>query len=320
MLTKTQLHELYYWLLLNRTLEDRIVSLHRAGRVPGTVYTSRGQEAISVGTAFALEKDDIIAPLLRNTGSLLVRGIKPEEIISQYMGRLSSPTGGRDCALHLGDLRRGIIAPTPVLGSLVPVVAGIALAAKLRKLGVIALTYIGDGGSETSDFHEGLNLAAVRKVPMVLVLENNSWAFSTPAASHAASVDFIARARAYGVSGFEVDGNRIIDVYETTREAAQSAREGRGPALIVAHTMRTGGLPGPGDAWHANRNGMEEWRDRDPIRLLEQHLSEGELASHEQRNRIAERVRVEIDEATARAAEHPFPDGSRALGGVYHEA
>jgi len=319
MLTKTQLHDLYYWLLLNRTLEDRIVSLRRAGEIPGAVQTSRGQEAVSVGTSYALEKDDIVAPLLRNTGSLLVRGFKPEEILAQYMGKGTSPTRGRDCALRMGDLKRGVVASSSSLGSLVPVVAGIALASRMRRLGIVALTYIGDGGSETSDFHEGLNLAAVQKVPMVLVLEENGWAFSTPVSAHAASTDFLARAHAYGVAGFEVDGNDVVEVYETTRRAAEHARNGGGPALIVAHTMRTGGDSGPHDAWFVPKEAVERWKSRDPLRVYEQYLDDGGLVAAEERSRIAEQVRAEVDAAAALAGSRLLPDGIQALGGVYHE-
>lgn len=320
MLTKTQLHELYYWLQLNRMLEDRLVSLQQAGQIPGAIQTSRGQEAVSVATAYALEKEDIIAPLLRNTGALLVRGFKPEELLLQYMGRDGSPTSGRDSALRLGDLKRGVIASISSLGALVPVVAGIALAAKMRRLGIVALTYIGDGGSQTSDFHEGLNLASVQKVPMVLVLEDNGWAFSTPAGAHAASTDFAARARAYGTAGFEVDGNDVAAVYETARKAIEVARDGGGPVLIVAHTLRTGGDSGPDDAWSVPKEIVEKWKPRDPVRVFEQYLSDGGYASAEERSRILERVRAEVDEATTLAGRNPMPEGIRTLGGVYHEA
>ncbi len=320
MLAKTQLLDLYYWLQLNRMLEDRIVSLRRAGKIPGDVHTGRGHEAISVGTAFALEKDDVVVPLLRNTGALLVRGFKPAEILSQYMGKIGSPTGGRDGCLYMGDLNRGIIASVDIIGSQIPVTAGMALAAKLRRQPFVALTYIGDGGSETSDFHEGLNLAAVQKVPMLLVLEDNGWAFATPAAAHAASTDFAARARAYGVAGYEVDGSSVVDVYETTCKAAQEARSGGGPVLIVAHATRTGGDPGVGDAWFAPRNGNEPRKSKDPIRAFEQLLGSGGLAARAELGEIVQRVRSEIDGATAESTGRPFPEGRLALGGVYHEA
>jgi TPP-dependent pyruvate/acetoin dehydrogenase alpha subunit len=320
MLTKSQLHELYYWLLLNRTLEDRIISLYRTGKIFGNVYTGRGQEAISVGTAYALGKNDIIAPMLRNTGSFLVRGFTPEEILAQYMGKSTSPTGGRDCGLNMGDLRRGIVAPIAVLGTLVPVVAGVAIAAKIRKLGVVALTYIGDGGASTTDFHEGLNLAAVCRAPMILVLENNGWAFSTPTRMQTASTNFITRASAYGISGAEVDGNDVVEVYEATRRVLEEVRAGQGTALIVANTMRMGGDSGHDDAWYVPKDEIEKWKSKDPIRRFEKYLTEGGLITPKERDEVVTRVRTEVDDATASASKSPFPEGIQALGGVYRES
>src|SRR5206468_158193 len=142
LLNKVQLHEIYYYLQLNRILEERLVSLYRTGKVVGGVYTSRGQEAISVATAYALESEDMLAPMIRNLGSLLVRGFKPEDALSQYMARTSAPSGGRDCNLHMGDLRKGVVAPISMLGALIPVMAGVALAAKMQKRKIVALTYI----------------------------------------------------------------------------------------------------------------------------------------------------------------------------------
>ena len=319
MLTKSQLHELYYWLLLNRTLEDRIVSLHRTGKIYGNFYTSRGQEAISVGTAYALQRGDIIAPMLRNMGALLVRGINPEEILTQYMGRSASPTGGRECSLNMGDLERGIVAPIAVLGTLVPVIAGVAIAVRMRNLDAVALTYIGDGGASTTDFHEGLNLAAVCKAPMILVLENNGWAFSTPTRMQTACANFITRAGAYGIAGADVDGNDVVAVYETTRRVSAEVRAGRGTALIVANTMRMNGDCGDGDTWYVPKDEIAKWKANDPIRKFEKYLTEGSLITSGERDDLVARVRKEVDDATGAAGNCPFPEAQRALGGVYYE-
>ena len=191
MLNKAQLHELYYWLQLNRRLEEKLVALYRTGKVVGGVYTSRGQEAISIGTAYALEPDDLMAPMIRNLGSLLVRGFRPEDLFAQHMARSTSPTGGRDGNMHIGDLRRGIIAPISMLGALIPVMTGAALAAKMQGRKIVALTYLGDGGASTGDFHEGLNFAAIQKVPLVVVIENNGWAYSTPTSRQTANTEFV---------------------------------------------------------------------------------------------------------------------------------
>jgi TPP-dependent pyruvate/acetoin dehydrogenase alpha subunit len=252
-------------------------------------------------------------------GALLVRGFKPEEILAQYMGKVTSPTGGRDCNLNMGDLRRGIVAPIAVLGTHVPVIAGVAIAAKMRKLNIVALTYIGDGGASTTDFHEGLNLAAVCKAPMVLVLENNGWAYSTPVRMQTANTNFISRARAYGISGAEVDGNDLVEVYETTRKVVEGVRAGQGAALIVANTMRMNGDSGNGDAWSVPKDEIAKWKARDPIRTFENFLNDGGVITPEERDEVVKRVRLEVDEATASASQSPFPEGERALGGVCHE-
>src|SRR5215470_17648506 len=166
-LTRAQHHELYYYLRLNRRVDEQLAALYRQGKVVGGVYSSLGQEAISVGTAFALEAQDFIGPMIRNAGAMLVRGYRPRDFFLQYMARKDGPTGGRDANTHFGDLRRGVIAPISMLGELVPVLAGVGLAAKIRKQKTIALTYVGDGATSTTQFHEGLNFAAVLKLPLI---------------------------------------------------------------------------------------------------------------------------------------------------------
>lgn len=318
MLKKSQLHDLYYWLQLNRILEERLVSLYRTGKVVGGIYTSRGQEAISVGSAYALGKDDWLAPMIRNLGALLVRGFTPRDAISQYLARDTSPTRGRDCNLHMGDLRKGLVAPISMLGALIPVMAGAALAAKMMKKQIAALTYIGDGGTSTTDFHEGVNFAAVNRVPLVLVIENNGWAYSTPTNRQTACTEFVVRARAYGVRGFQVDGNDVLAVYNTTREALDICHQGEGPALIEAKTMRMKGHAEHDSAWYVPPKDLEEWKGRDPIDCYERYLLESRFMTETERDTIVNRVRFEVDQAAESAEQSPFPPGNLALGGVYH--
>jgi TPP-dependent pyruvate/acetoin dehydrogenase alpha subunit len=317
MLDKRQFHELYYWLQLNRTLEERLVLLYRTGKVVGGVYTSRGQEGLSVATAYALQKDDILAPMIRNSGALLVRGFSPRDLLTQYMARRTSPTGGHDGNLHFGDLRRGVVAPISMLGALIPVMAGAALAMKMQKSRRVALTFIGDGGTSTTDFHEGLNFAAVQKVPLVLVIEDNGWAYSTPTRLQTGNPDFSTRARAYGVTGFDVDGNDVVAVYETAHEAVELARNGRGPVLIAAKTMRMKGHAEHDDAWYVPKELLDQWRERDPILRFEQYLSGGGFMSGAERDIILDRVRSEVDDAAGFAGRSGFPDGTETLEAVY---
>ncbi|HSS45276.1 MAG TPA: thiamine pyrophosphate-dependent enzyme, partial [Thermoanaerobaculia bacterium] len=179
-LTPEQKIEIYRFMRTNRDLEERLVHLYRQGKVLGGLYRSLGQEATSVASAYALEKDDIVGPLIRNLGSVLVMGYSPRDVLTQYMARATAPTGGKDCNLHFGRPERGIVPPISMLGALVAVMAGVALAARLQKRNIVALTYIGDGGTSTGAFHEGFNFAAVQKLPLVLIAENNGWAYSTP--------------------------------------------------------------------------------------------------------------------------------------------
>jgi len=317
--TKTQLHELYYWMQLTRILEEKLVALYRTGKVVGGVYTGRGQEAIAIGTAYALEKEDLLAPMIRNLGSLLVRGFRPEDALAQYLARATSPTRGRDCNLHMGDLGKGVIAPISMLGALIPVMAGAALAVKIQKKRSVALTYIGDGGTSTTDFHEGLNFAAVRKVPLVLVIENNGWAYSTPVARQTANPEFVIRAQAYGVAGFQVDGNDVLAVYEAACKAMDHARQGNGPVLIEAKTMRMRGHAEHDDAWYVPRDEIERWKALDPVDRFERYLRESGSLSDEERDTILRRISREVDRAAELAEQGPLPSGEDAAGGVYHE-
>ncbi len=319
MLGKSELHDLYYWMQLTRILEEKLVLLYRTGKVVGGVYTSRGQEAVSIGTAYALEKDDWLAPMIRNLGSLLVRGFRPEDALAQYLARATSPTEGRDCNLHMGNLAKCVIAPISMLGALIPVMAGIALAAKQQNRRTVALTYIGDGGASTTDFHEGLNFAAVHKVPLVLVIENNGWAYSTPVLKQTSNTEFVSRAQAYGIAGMQVDGNDVLSVYETARRAIRHARQGKGPVLIEAITMRMKGHAEHDDAWYVPKEELAEWRAKDPIERFERYLLENGVVSELERESILERVHTEVDAAARFAEQSPFPAGEHALGGVYHE-
>jgi TPP-dependent pyruvate/acetoin dehydrogenase alpha subunit len=317
MLDRSQLHELYYWMQLNRLLEERLISLYRTGQVVGGLYLSRGQEAISVGTAYALGKDDFLAPMIRNLGSLLVRGVKPEDLLTQYMARQTSPTHGRDGNLHFGDLRKGLVAPISMLGALIPVSTGIALAAKVQKKKVVALTFIGDGGTSTTDFHEGLNLAAVQKVPLVLIIEHNGWAYSTPTRHQTGNTDFMSRAKAYGVAGMRVDGNDVVAVYEITRQALDCARNGAGPVLVVAETMRMRGHAEHDDAWYVPKEEIEYWKARDPIVRFEEYLVQSNFMSDQERAIILKRIASEVDRASEFAINSPLPEGREGRDGVY---
>jgi len=317
MLQKPRLLELYYWLQLNREVEDRLTILYRTGKVVGGLYSSRGQEGISVAAAYALDEGDYLAPMIRNLGAILVRGFSPADIFAQYMARGTSPSGGRDCNIHIGNPVKGLIPPVSILGALIPVMAGVALAAKIQRKKIVAMTFIGDGGTSTGDFHEGLNFAAVHKLPMVVVIEDNGWAYSTPTSRQSANPDFLSRGPAYGVRAFSVDGNDVVAMYETAKEAIGHARRGDGPALVVAKTMRMRGHAEHDDAWYVPKDDLELWKTRDPILRFERHLQESGFMSAEERDMILSRIRSEVDGAAEFAETSPLPDPGAAAGGVY---
>lgn len=316
-LIRSKLHDLYYYLRLNRRVDEQLVNLYRQGKVVGGVYSSLGQEAISVGTAYALAPQDFIGPMIRNVGAMMVRGYRPRDVFLQYMARKDGPTGGRDANTHFGDLRLGVIAPISVLGELVPVLAGIALVSKLRQEKRVALTYVGDGATSTGQFHEGLNFAAVQKLPLLVIVENNGWAYSTPVEKQMAIRDIAERAKAYGMPGIIVDGNDILKVYEVTRTAAERARGGGGPALIECKTMRMKGHAEHDDARYVPKDLLEKWRKKDPLLRFEKYLAEKRLMTAEEKAAIEARIEKEIREDVAFAEASPFPPPEDAARPVW---
>ncbi|MFN7940100.1 MAG: thiamine pyrophosphate-dependent dehydrogenase E1 component subunit alpha [Thermoanaerobaculia bacterium] len=312
--------ELYRWLKLNRLVEERLTNLYRQGKVVGGLYSSRGQEAISVGSAYALEPGDFVGPLIRNLGAMLVRGVAPREVMTQYLARGTSPTGGKDCNLHFGDLARGLVSPISMLGALIPVMAGFAFAAKYRKERFVALTYIGDGGTSTGDFHEGMNLAAVLELPLVVIAEHNGYAYSTPTARQMKIKDLAQRAAAYGIPAAIVDGNDVLAVYEATRAACARARSGGGAQMIEVKTFRMKGHAEHDDAGYVPKELFERWRERDPIERFERHLLAAGLAQPAQLEEILARLHAELDADVDFALASPFPPPERAREGVYEES
>jgi TPP-dependent pyruvate/acetoin dehydrogenase alpha subunit len=306
-LTRRQLHDLYYYLRLNRRVDEQLVSLYRQGKVVGGVYSSLGQEAISVGTAYALEAQDVIGPMIRNVGAMMVRGYRPRDVFLQYLARQDGPTAGRDANTHFGDLALGVIAPISMLGELVPVLGGVALAAKLRREKRVALAYVGDGATSTGQFHEGLNFAAVQKLPLLVIAENNGWAYSTPVEKQMAIRDIAERAQGYGMPATIVDGNDVLKVYTATRVAADRARRGAGPTLIECKTMRMKGHAEHDDARYMPKELLERWRKKDPILRFEKYLTAKRLMTAEEKAAIDARIENEIRADVAFAEASPFP-------------
>lgn len=315
-LTRQQLHELYYDLRLNRRVDEQLVNFYRQGKVVGGVYSGLGQEAISVGTAYALEPQDLIGPVIRNIGAMMIRGFRPRDIFLQYMARRDGPTGGRDANTHFGDLARGVVAPISMLGETVPVMAGIALAAKIRGEKRVAVAYVGDGAMSTGPCHEGMNFAAVQRLPLLIVGENNGWAYSTPIAKQMAVRNLAARAKGYGIRAATVDGNDVLAVYEATRAAVARLRRGGGPEMVECLTMRMKGHAEHDDARYVPKQIFEQWRKRDPILLFERYLNAKKLMTAAEKAAIEARIENEIREDVAFAEASPLPAPEEAARSV----
>src|SRR5919199_502569 len=308
-LTRQQRLELYYWMRLTRTLEERLVALYRQTKVVGGLFRSLGQEADAVGSAFALERRDVLSPLIRNLGSMLVKGATPLEILRQYMAKGGSPTRGRELNIHFGDLERGFIGQISPLGDMVPVMAGVTLSFQLRGENRVGLVYVGDGATSTGAFHEGINFAAVQRCPLVVIVENNQYAYSTPTSRQTAAARFVDKAIGYGVPGEQADGNDVLAVYDVTKRAVDRARRGEGVTLIELLTYRRKGHAEHDNQSYVPAGEIERWAaENDPVDRYEQRLT-GELGfAAEELRAVDERVRAEVDAATDEAERSPVPD------------
>ena len=319
-LTKQQHLDLYYYLKLTRRLEERLVNLYRQNQVVGGLYRSLGQEATAVGSAYALEPHDIIAPIIRDLGALLVKGARPREVLCQYMAKADGPSKGKDLNIHFSDLKRGFIGPISPLGDMICVMAGVALAARMQRRDLVALCYLGDGATSTGAFHEGMNFAAAQNLPYVILVENNCYAYSTPNAKAMRIKDVADRAKAYGIPAEIVDGNDVLAVYETTRRAAALARRGGGPVLIEAKTFRMKGHAEHDNQSYVPPEVLEEWRRKDPLDRYEKVLRGERVATEAELEGVAARVEAEIEADLEFALRSPLPDKGVTYENVYAEA
>src|SRR3954466_12568250 len=318
-LNKQQCIEIYRWMILNRRMEQALENLYKQGKVVGGVYFGLGQEACSCASAYALEKDDWLAPMIRNQGALLVRGFEPRDMMMQYMAKANSPTKGRDGTSHFGDIyERNVVSPISMLGDLIPVMAGVALGARLQGKNVAVMTYIGDGGQSTGVTYEGINLAAVQKLGLVLLVESNLWAYSTPSNMQYRCKDLAERAIGYGIPGVIIDGTDPCQVYDAAYEAAERARRGEGPTLIEAKMMRMKGHAIHDAADYVPKPMFEYWRKRDPIARFENYLlREKKWLSQKENEALIAEVEEVIEAEREIAVNSPMPTPESAEGGVY---
>ncbi|MCE7982060.1 MAG: thiamine pyrophosphate-dependent dehydrogenase E1 component subunit alpha [Caldilinea sp. CFX5] len=317
-LTRDQKLELYYWMRLTRTLDEMAVALWKQGRGVGGMFSQRGHEAISVGTGYALGPDDVVAPMHRDHGCYMLRGMTPRRIMGNLLGRATGTSRGRDANMHgVGDLNLNLIGFISHLPQSLPVALGAAVSFLYRNEPRVAMTYIGDGSTSEGLFHETLNLAAILHAPYILIVENNQYAYSTPL-SQQMKVEHIAdRAAAYGIPGVIVDGNDVEAVYAITKEYIERARNGGGPVLIEAKTMRMMGHAIHDGAEYVPRELLAEWEKRDPVVTYEVRLMADGVADEVEIDEIKQRCTVEITDAIQYAESSPFPDPSTVEEGVY---
>src|ERR1043165_8569806 len=319
-LTREQLLDIDYYLRLTRTLEERLVALFRQAKVIGGLYRSLGQEGESVAAAYALDykQGDVVQPLIRNIGSILVAGAKPADIIKQYMAKGDSPTRGRELNIHFGHpAKDGFIGQISMLGDMIPVMAGIALAGRMQKKNLVTLAFIGDGGSSTGAFWEGFNFATVQRLPMVIIVENNAYAYSTPTSKQAAAKTLADKAAGVGAESETVDGNDVFAVYDATKRAVERARAGGGVTLLEVLTFRLKGHAEHDNQSYVPQSMIEEWKAKDPVERFEKVLLDNGFATQDDLTAIAQRVKAEVDAATDEAERSPMPRGEEATMGLF---
>ncbi|HXH39854.1 MAG TPA: thiamine pyrophosphate-dependent dehydrogenase E1 component subunit alpha [Thermoanaerobaculia bacterium] len=319
-LTRENLLEIDYFLRLTRTLEERLVALFRQAKVIGGLYRSLGQEGESVAAAYALDYavGDVVQPLIRNMGSILVAGAKPADIIKQYMAKGDSPTRGRELNIHFGHpARDGFIGQISMLGDMIPVMAGITLAGRMQKRNLVGMCFIGDGASSTGAFYEGMNFATVQRLPLVVVLENNGYAYSTPTSKQSAVKSLADKAYAFGCASETVDGNDVLATYAAAQRAVERGREGGGVTLIEAKTFRMKGHAEHDNQSYVPQTLIEEWSAKDPVVRFEQTLIDAGTATAAEFESIQSRVRREVDAATDEAERSPMPRPEEAGMGLF---
>ena len=318
LLTHERMLELYRYLKLTRLVEERIVNLYRQTKVVGGVFRSLGQEATAVGSAYALRSDDFITPIIRDLGSVFVKGIRPRQILAQYMAKAWGPSGGKDLNVHFGDMEKGFLGPISHLGDMIPVMTGILLAARMQQKNIVGLAYIGDGGASTGAFFEGLNFAAVQKLPLIVIAEFNHYAYSTPTSLQTAVRNLAEKSAAFGIPGYIVDGNDVIACYEVTKQAVDYARSGWGAVLIEAKTYRRKGHAEHDDQRYVPEGEIEWWeKHNDPIDRFERFLLDEKITNKEKLDEITAAVIREIDEDCEWAESSPMPEANGAPYGVF---
>jgi TPP-dependent pyruvate/acetoin dehydrogenase alpha subunit len=316
-LNQEQMLKLYYHMRMMREFEDAILRLYQQGKIVGGAYSGNGNEATAVGSAFALSGEDYLFPLHRDMGAHFVKGQSVLNLMLQHLGRDTSLSRGRDGTGHYSDPSLRIYGNISPLGAMVPVACGVALASKLRKERAVAMTYIGDGGASVGEVHEGLMMASAMRLPLILIFENNQFAYSTPVAKQFSARNMSDRALGYGIPGVTVDGTDVLAVYSACHSAVERARKGDGPSIVEAVTMRMHGHAAHDNAWYVPKEILSSWKKKDPIASFERLLVDEGLLTDEKKASIGREIETLLEEATRAALERSYPPASEAAEGVF---
>ncbi|MGH8011298.1 MAG: thiamine pyrophosphate-dependent dehydrogenase E1 component subunit alpha [Candidatus Binataceae bacterium] len=312
--------QLYYWMKLIRAFEERVSRLHRQNKILGGVYSGAGQEAIVTGICAPLQPGDFVAPLHRDLGVFLVRGVDPGRLMAQLMGKEDGLSRGKDSFLHGGDLTRGIFGSTSMLGSSLPVAVGAALKFKIKRENHVAVAFFGEGASSRGDVHEAMNFAGVQKLPVLFVCENNRYAYSTPLEKQMAIEDVATRGEAYGFRGHVCSGNDLLAVVQLSEKVINRIRAGGGPELIECKTYRYRGHSEHDPALYRDKEELLEWQSRDPIPRFEYYLEKKGHDLKRLREEIDQRTHQVLQQAVDFAENSPLPKPEDALEDLYAPA
>jgi TPP-dependent pyruvate/acetoin dehydrogenase alpha subunit len=312
--------KLYYYMRLTREFEDTVLRLYQQGKIVGGAYSGNGNEATAVGSAFALEEKDYLFPLHRDIGAHFVKGQTVRNMMLQHLARGNSLTKGRDGTGHYSDPSLKIYGNISHLGAMVPVATGVALAMKLQKKKSVVMTYIGDGGSNVGEVHEALAMASVMRLPLILIIENNQYAYSTPISKQFLVERLSDRAIGYGIPGVTIDGTDVLEVYRTCKEAVGRARKGDGPTIIETMTMRMHGHAAHDNAWYVPKELLNKWKQKDPIAQFERLLMTEKILTETKKQSLLSEIQEQLEDAVKFAESSTYPPGEEAAAGVYAES
>ncbi|MEM3703097.1 MAG: pyruvate dehydrogenase (acetyl-transferring) E1 component subunit alpha [Candidatus Bathyarchaeia archaeon] len=316
-LTKEKLVEMYRMMVKIRFFEEKVFELYAQNLVPGTIHLYTGQEAVAVGICSALRKDDYITSTHRGHGHCIAKGADMKRVMAEILGKKTGYCKGKGGSMHIADFSIGMLGATAVVGAGIPIAAGAGLSIRLRKTDQVVACFFGDGASNQGTFHEGINMAAVWKLPVIFVCENNLYAMGTRQSMVMAIENIADRAAAYGIPGVIVDGNNVLAVYEAAFKATERARKGEGPSLIECKTYRHKGHSRVDPAKYRPKEEVEAWLVRDPIKLFRKKLLQLSMLTEVELQQIDKEVFAEVEEAAKYAMESPYPSCEEALEDVY---